>query len=91
MCWLQELWCRVFTRNSHPDVVRATQEAAREYVKHRFGGTVQMATPIRRKRPVNLPNGISGNGVLQREDSNPRKRSLSQALDAAEQYQQLTQ
>ena len=81
----------MFTRNSHPDVVRATQEAAREYVKHRFGGSVQMATPIRRKRPMNLPNGISGNGVLQREDSNPRKRSLSQALDAAEQFQQLTQ
>ena len=81
----------MFTRNSHPDVVRATQEAAREYVKHRFGGTVHMATPIRRRRPSNLPNGVSGNGVLQREDSNPRKRSLSQALDAVEQPSELMQ
>lgn len=81
----------MFTRNSHPDVVRATQEAAREYVKHRFGGMVQMATPIRRKRPANLPNGTSSTGALQREDSNPRKRSLSQALDAAVQPPQLTQ
>ena len=82
-CMLQELWCRVFTRDSNPEVVRATQEAAREYVKHRFGGSVQMATPIRRRHPSNLPNGMPANGSLQREDSNPRKRSLSQALDAA--------
>ena len=80
----------MFTRNSNPEVVKATQEAVRNYVGRRFGGKVEMATPIRRCRPSRIPNVATANcatanGSLQREDSNPRKRSLSQALDAAEQ------
>lgn len=84
----------MFTRNSNPAAVKATQEAARKYVESKFGGRVEMCTPIRRTRPEALANGSAlangnGNATLQREESNPRKRSLSRALDAAEWSQPL--
>ena len=68
-------------------MVRRAQEAARKYVESRFGGKVEMATPIRRPRTsnlANLPNGPLVSGGLRREESNPRKRSLSAVLDAVE-------
>ncbi len=83
---IQEHVCRIFTRNSDPEVVRRTQEAARKYVEIKFGGRVEMATPI--KRPcshlANLPNGSQATGGLQRDQSKSRKRNLNAVLDAVE-------
>ena len=54
---MQEHWCRVFTRNSAPEVVEATQAAMREFLREQYGKRVEACTPIRKKRPTAEPCG----------------------------------
>ena len=69
----QEHWCRVFTRNSAPEVVEATQEAMRKFLKEQYGARVEACTPIRKKRPVAEPCGPAEAG----EPPSARKRILT--------------
>ena len=69
----QEHWCRVFTRNSAPEVVEATQAAMREFLREHYGARVEACTPIRKKRPIAEPCGPAEiNGL-----PSARKRSLT--------------
>ncbi|CAK0787043.1 hypothetical protein CVIRNUC_010259 [Coccomyxa viridis] len=71
----REHWCRVFTRNSAPEVVEATQAAMREFLREQYGARVEACTPIRKKRPVAEPCGPTEAG----EPPSARKRILTYA------------
>ena len=73
MSRMQEHWCRVFTRNSAPEVVEATQAAMREFLREQYGARVEACTPIRKKRPVAEPCGPAEVG----EPPSARKRILT--------------
>lgn len=45
---VQEKHCRIYSRDSSPAVVGATQEAFRRWLEQRFGDRVQLCTPARR-------------------------------------------
>ncbi|CAL8464238.1 g3773 [Coccomyxa elongata] len=64
-----EKHCRIYSRDSSPAVVAATQEAFRSWLRQRFGDRVQLCTPARRLRNE-LPPVV-------RLEGNPRKRSLT--------------
>ena len=64
MSRMQEHWCRVFTRNSAPEVVEATQQAVREFIGEKYGTRVEACTPVRKKRPVMEPSDPAEAGGL---------------------------
>lgn len=45
---LQEKHCRIYSKDSSPAVVAATQEAFRAWLEQRFGDRVQLCTPARK-------------------------------------------
>ena len=51
VCNAQEKHCRIYSRDSSPAVVAATQEAFRSWLRQRFGDRVQLCTPARRWGP----------------------------------------
>ncbi|KAK9918697.1 hypothetical protein WJX75_006087 [Coccomyxa subellipsoidea] len=67
-----EKHCRIYSRDSSPAVVGATQEAFRRWLEQRFGDRVQLCTPARRLRNELPP--------MTRLEGNPRKRSLDGAF-----------
>jgi hypothetical protein len=89
----------VYTRDSSPSVVAATQEAFRRWHKARYGGHAELRTPIRIPRGQAAPAadgdvlarapaaGAAAAAVLAADgtaaDGNPRKRNLEGQFRAA--------